>query len=120
MPYNRRGEISLFFSYDFCLGGPMLESEYQAKLIKKLRKMFVGCLILKNDSSYLQGIPDLLILHNDKWALLEVKASEDSDDRPNQHYYVDKASDMSFASFIYPENEKEVLDALRAAFRTER
>jgi hypothetical protein len=98
----------------------MLESEYQAKLIKKLRKMFVGCLILKNDSSYLQGIPDLLILHNDKWALLEVKASEDSDERPNQSYYVGKASDMSFASFIYPENEKEVLDALHSALRAER
>ena len=98
----------------------MLESTYQAKLIKKLYRMFDGCLILKNDSSYLQGIPDLLILHNDRWALLEVKASEDADQQPNQDYYVAKGSHMSFASFIYPENEKEVLDALRAAFRTER
>jgi len=98
----------------------MLESEYQAKLIKKLNRMFKGCLILKNDSSYRQGIPDLLILHNDKWALLEVKASEDADTRPNQHYYIDKAADMSYAAFIYPENEKEVLNDLLATFRTER
>lgn len=98
----------------------MLENEYQAKLIKKLRRMFPNCLILKNDTDYLQGIPDLLILHNDRWALLEVKASEDADVRPNQPYYVRVGNEMSFAAFIYPENEKEVLDDLKQAFRTNR
>jgi hypothetical protein len=98
----------------------MLESEYQAKLIKKLRRMFPDCLILKNDTDYLQGIPDLLILHNDKWALLEVKPSEDADTQPNQPYYVRVGNEMSFAAFIYPENEAEVLNDLRATFRTRR
>lgn len=98
----------------------MTESEYQARLIKKLRKMFPGCIILKNDPEYLQGIPDLLILHNDRWALLEVKASENADVRPNQDYYVRYGNDLSYAAFIYPENEKDVLHDLRQTFRTRR
>lgn len=31
------------------------ESEFQAKLIKKLKELFKGCIILKNDPEYLQG-----------------------------------------------------------------
>ena len=94
----------------------MLESTYQAKLIKKLRNRFPDCLILKNDTEYIQGIPDLLILFGDQWAMLEVKASIDSPTQPNQHYYVQKAAEFSFGAFIYPENEEDVLDALQAAF----
>ena len=68
---------------------------------------------MKNDSSYIQGIPDLLILYNDKWAALEVKKSRTASHRPNQEYYVDKMDDMSFARFIYPENKEVVLDELQ-------
>ena len=38
------------------------EREFQAKLIKELKEMFKGCLVMKLDSSYIQGIPDLLVL----------------------------------------------------------
>lgn len=93
----------------------MLESDYQAKLIKKLRVMFPGCIVLKNDSERRQGIPDLLVLHGDRWGALEVKASERSPKQANQDYYVETLNEMSFAAFIYPSIEKEVLDALRAA-----
>ncbi|AXQ61317.1 VRR-Nuc domain protein [Streptomyces phage LibertyBell] len=93
----------------------MQEREYQAKLIKKLRTLFPGCVVLKNDPEYLQGIPDLLILHGDRWAMLEVKAGERSPQQPNQDYYVRKLDGMAFARFIYPSIEKEVLDALREA-----
>jgi hypothetical protein len=94
----------------------MLESDYQKKLIDKLENLFPGCFILKNDSGYLQGVPDLLILHGDRWAMLEVKAKATSATQPNQVYYVDLLSRMSFAAFIYPSNEQEVLDALTRAF----
>lgn len=94
----------------------MLESVYQAKLIKKLKIRFPGCVVLKNDTDYIQGIPDLTILYKDMWALLEVKAAFDSAERPNQSYYVGKLGEMSFAAFIYPENEKEVLNALQRSF----
>jgi hypothetical protein len=95
----------------------MLERDYQPKLIKKLDRMFPGCVILKNDSSYLQGIPDLVIFYGARYAFLEVKASKDSPPQVNQPYYVETLNRMSFAAFIYPENEREVLNALRAALQ---
>lgn len=98
----------------------MRENQYQAYLIKKLRSMFETCFILKNDPELQQGIPDLIILFEDKWAMLEVKASVSSRVQPNQEYYVAMFDDMSFAAFIYPENEEEVLDALQHAFRPRR
>lgn len=94
----------------------MRESEYQSMLIRNLRYRFSGCLILKNDSSYLQGIPDLTILYRDRWAMLEVKQSESSPLTANQEYYIDLLNQMSFAAVIYPENEEEVLDALQQTF----
>ena len=51
----------------------MLESKFQSNLIKELKSMFPGCIVMKNDSSYIQGIPDLIVLHQDKWATLECK-----------------------------------------------
>lgn len=96
------------------------ENVYQGKLIKKLKTMFPGCIISKLDSSHIQGIPDLLILFKDKWAILEVKKNEKAKHRPNQDYYVEKLNNMSFSAFIYPENEKEVLDELSATFQSPR
>lgn len=98
----------------------MRERTYQAMLINKLNVRFPGCLILKNDSSYRQGIPDILILHNDTWAALEIKSSANASIRPNQEHYIDKMNFMSFASFISPDNEEEVLDALQHAFSSNR
>ena len=95
----------------------MLENKFQSKLIKELKKIFPGCIVMKNDSSYIQGIPDLLILYKNKWASLEVKKSANASKRPNQQYYVDTMNKMSFARFISPENKKEVLDELRKTFK---
>ena len=53
----------------------MLESVYQAKLIKKLHAEFPGCIVLKYDTDYIQGFPDLTVLYKSRWAVLEVKAS---------------------------------------------
>lgn len=93
-----------------------LESKFQAQLIKDLKQLFPGCMVLKNDPNYLQGIPDLTILYKDRWATLEVKRSEGARHRPNQDYYVNYMNDMSYSSFIYPENKTEVLDELQQAF----
>ena len=94
----------------------MLENKFQAKLIKKLKKLFPDCFVLKNDPTYLQGVPDLLVLYKDKWATLECKKSANARHQPNQDYYVGKMNEMSFSSFICPENEDEVLDQLRHKF----
>lgn len=98
----------------------MTENQYQSKLIKKLEDLFPGCVILKNDSSYQQGIPDLVILWKDFWASLEVKASALASSQPNQDHYIERLDAMSFAAYIYPENEKEVLSALQQAFKPPR
>ena len=102
----------------------MRESKFQSSLIKEIKKRFDGCIVLKNDATYIQGIPDLLVLYNDKWAALEVKRDEaemhKSKDRGNQPYYVERMNTMSYASYIYPENKKEVLDDLERAFGTTR
>jgi hypothetical protein len=94
----------------------MTESAYQAKLIRKLKTIFPGCMILKNDPAYQQGILDLTLFWQRYWAMLEVKASGKAPHRPNQDYYVEQLDRMSFAAFIYPENEEEVLIALQEAF----
>ena len=94
----------------------MVESDYQAKLIKKLRVMFPGCIILKTNPNYLQGVPDILILFQDRWAMLEVKAHARAPLQPNQDYYVAKLNEMSYAAFIYPSNEEDILRALRQTF----
>lgn len=98
----------------------MREREFQAKLIKRLRYMFEDCVILKSDANYLQGFPDLIIFFNRRWAALEVKASAEFDVQPNQGYYVELLNEMSFASFIYPENEEEVLYDLQSALESNR
>ena len=96
----------------------MLESGFQAKLIRELKDMFEGCIVMKNDSSYIQGIPDLLVLYNDKWAALECKKNASANKQPNQEYYVGKMNEMSFSRFIYPENKEVVLRELENQFNS--
>ncbi len=98
----------------------MKESEFQSKLIKDLKKIFVGCIVTKLDANHIQGIPDLLILWGDKWATLECKKSIKASHRPNQNFYVKKMNEMSFSRFICPENREEVLNDLQRAFKLKR
>ncbi len=95
-----------------------LERDFQAELIKELKAMFPGCMVMKLDSSYIQGIPDLLILYNDRWATLECKKSNRASLRPNQAYYIKKMNEMSFSSLIFPENKEEVFDGLQQALQS--
>jgi hypothetical protein len=93
-----------------------LESKFQKELMDKIRQQYPGCVILKNDSSYIQGFPDWTILYKDKWAVLEAKRSKNAAKQPNQEYYVNTLNDMSFSRFVYPENSEEVLDAISKYF----
>lgn len=94
----------------------MNETQYQRKLVKRIEKLIPGSVVIKNDPQYNQGIPDLLILYNETWAMLEVKMSADARSQPNQQYYIGVLDEMSFASFINPENEEDVLRDLQLAF----
>lgn len=94
----------------------MLENKFQANLIKKIKSAYSDCFVMKNDSSYMQGVPDLLVLYKNKWATLECKKSKNARHQPNQDYYVGKMDEMSFSRFIFPENEEEVLADLKHYF----
>lgn len=96
----------------------MLENKFKTLLIEDIKNLFPGCLVFHLDPQDYQGVPDLLILYKDMWAALEGKKSINSPYRPNQEYYINKMNQMSFASFIYPENKREVLDALEYTFNS--
>ncbi len=96
------------------------ENRFQSDLIAELKERFPGCVVLKNDSRYIQGIPDLLILYRDRWAMLECKRSERENHQPNQDWYISKLDEMSYASFIFPENRERVLSELQQAFKHRR
>lgn len=92
------------------------ESAFQKRLKKEIKDKFPGCIIYKTDPLQLQGSPDLLILYQNKWAALEVKRDSKAPHRPNQDYRVKQMADMSFASFIFPENKEEVMNDLERLF----
>lgn len=94
-----------------------LENKFQSDLKKEIKARYPDCIVTKLDSSDIQGIPDLLILYQDKWATLECKKDSKSKTQPNQPYYVDKMNKMSFSKFIYPDNKEEVLSELDHIFK---
>lgn len=97
-----------------------LESDFKKKLVAELKELLPGCKVITNNPGNSQGIPDILILHQNWWGMLELKRATNSTRQPNQGYFVKKYNDWSFASFIYPENKKEVLDALQRSFESRR
>lgn len=94
-----------------------LESKFQKDLMDKIKELYPGCVVIKNDPGYIQGFPDWTILYGDKWAVLEAKRDKDAPAQPNQPYYVDKLDGMSFSRFVYPENEEQVLRDLDRLFK---
>ena len=93
-----------------------LESKFQKELMDEIKDRYPGCIILKNDSGYIQAFPDWTILYKDKWAVLEAKRNDKASHQPNQEYYVDKLNSMSFSRFVYPENKEQVLEELQQIF----
>lgn len=93
------------------------ESEFQSKLIKKIEQRLPGSIAFKVES-YVQGFPDIFVVHGKHWAALECKKEKDARKQPNQAYYVEKFDKMSFSRFISPENEEEVLDELQRSFES--
>nr|DAP95054.1 MAG TPA: Nuclease [Caudoviricetes sp.] len=96
----------------------MLERDFERGLRKRLERLFPGCLYLKLDPTVIQGIPDRLVVWQDRWAAFELKRSRRAKRQPNQEHYVRMMDEWSFAAFVYPENVEEVLDALQRAFRS--
>jgi hypothetical protein len=56
-------------------------------------------------------------LYRGRYACLEVKRNGTASHRPNQDYYILKiTNDGGYASFIYPENEEDVLKEIKLYF----
>lgn len=91
------------------------ESDFQADVIKMVKNRFPGCYCVKQETR--QGTPDLLVLHQKHWAMLENKIDENAEHQPNQDWYVDHFNDMSFAAFVYPSNVEEVLNEMERSFQ---
>ena len=93
------------------------ESDFQRDLKEEIEERFPGSLVLKNDSGFIQGIPDLTVLYKKRWAVLECKKSKNESYQPNQELYLDRIDHMNFARTIYPENKEAVLDEMEQALR---
>ena len=96
-----------------------LEKDFQKDLMDEIKRLYPGCVVLKNDAGYIQGFPDWTILYKDKWAVIEAKKDRNAKHQPNQDHYVDKLDNMSFSRFAYPENKDEVLRDLAQVFNSE-
>ena len=91
----------------------MNESTFKKSVKIEIKNLFPDSIILPGDANSVQGIPDMIILIGNIWAALEFKKSKAAKRRPNQDYWVNKMNEMSFASFICPENKDEVLKKLK-------
>lgn len=95
----------------------MLESEFQRKLKKRIKQEIPGSYVFKQDPTQCQGIADLIVIKGSKYAMLECKRSKNAHHQPNQDYYVNEVfGKQAFASFIFPENEDEVIGELKDYF----
>lgn len=90
----------------------MLERQFQARLIKKIKKLLPEAIVYNNNGNYIQGFPDITVYYKNRYAVLECKRSEHDPHQPNQDYYISKIGQMAFASFISPETETAVLDQM--------
>lgn len=95
---------------------PKLESDFVLDLKDELKRRFPDCFIIKLDANQFQGIPDLLVLWGQYWAILETKRTPRSRNQANQEYYIGLFDDMSFAAFVHPLNYRETLDDMERAF----
>lgn len=95
----------------------MLEAEYKPLMLERLEKRFssYGAIWWQHNDPNApksQGIPDLTVYIGGRWFLLEVKRSEKSKKRPNQDWWIEKWSQVTFCAVIFPENEEEVFHAM--------
>lgn len=90
----------------------ILESRFQARLIRQLEAEFPGAVVIKTDPNFIQGFPDLLFLYDSFWGALEAKRARTSVRQPNQTYWVQRLNLMSYSRFVYPGNAIDVIEEL--------
>ena len=91
------------------------ESDFQSDLIKMIEQRFPGAYVRKQETQ--QGTPDLLVLYQEHWAMLENKIDENAVHQPNQDWWVNHFNEMSYSAFVYPSNVEEVLNEMERSFQ---
>lgn len=90
------------------------KSAFKRKLLELARQKRKDLVIIEVYDQ--RSMPDVIVLCGEKWAALEFKRSSQAAHRPNQDYFVDKLDQMSFATFVHPQNEEEVINELEFFF----
>lgn len=88
---------------------------FKERLHTRMQELGVDIFIIDNKSNRRSTL-DTIVLGPQHWAALEFKRSKSASHRPNQDYYVDQWDQLGFASFVYPENEEEILNELEKLF----
>ena len=95
----------------------MLEASFKKQFLKKIEERLPYLdLDFIEPSTRKRSLPDIFVIGPICWAALEFKRSQDSNHQPNQDYHVERFNEKGYATFVYPENEGEVLDALERLF----
>ncbi len=97
----------------------MLESGFKKKFLAKIEKRlsYLDLDFIQTDTRK-RSLPDIFVIGPIYWAALEFKRNEDSSHQPNQDWHIDRFNEKGYATFVSPENEGEVLDALERLFTT--
>lgn len=97
------------------------EGMFQDELIKILEtSISPGSIVVKNDSSYIQGFPDLTWFADHGFtAIIECKKGPNEAYQPNQEHYLEYCKNKLgyFTITAYPENLEEVLYELQQALQ---
>lgn len=97
---------------------PVKESTYQRRLMTKLKQIPNSKFFVKEAKS-IRGLPDIIGCVNGKFVALEVKVSGKELGQRNGRHILQRHTLQSFeavggfCSFIYPDNEEDILDLLR-------
>ena len=95
----------------------MLESKFEKDFCARVREELGRnrCHTLKLTVS--KGIPDRLILFNDRYAMLEFKRDANAKVQPGQPGWVRHLDNIAFARFVYPDNGEQVYKELMEYFK---
>lgn len=86
----------------------MKEKDFQAKVIKWLKSK--GCVVLKyqQNATTRSGVSDVFFCKEGFYGFIECKKAKNSPLRPGQKQFIDKMSEWSYGSIVYPENWESI------------
>lgn len=87
-----------------------LESKFEQEFCKRLKDYDKDIIVLKLTG--VPGIPDRIVLHHNKFALLEFKRSKNASHRPLQDWYINHFAQWTESYFVYPENADDVYNSI--------